>query len=452
MKVKPGTPLTVALAFDLSAQLPVGRLAIERGRAVLDYNTAFIASGLTLNPFLPLRPNELEWAKEPTLFQGLHGIFADSLPDAWGDLLVRRRAQRARIDYASLTALDRLAIVGSRGMGALVYEPKAANEKVGAIDLDVLAREAGLVLEGQDSAVLPQLERLGGSSGGARPKVLIAINTEGQVIAGDEPPPPGYEAWLVKLRGSRHDVVDIGPLEAAYADMARACGLDVSPTRLIQTRGGPGYFATRRFDRGQSGTRVHVASVAGLLDTDWTTPTIDYDTLLRLTRRVTRDQRAVERMFLRMVFNIAAHNRDDHAKQHAFLMDDTGRWTLAPPYDLTFSRGPGGEHYLAVGGHGGDDIAVADIVELGKSQDIGEQVSRRIIDQVCDVVCAFPAFARTYGLSSSTLRATAAVLDAGLNRLSRRLVRGISQADFAEASSGVESPSHEELAREEETE
>ncbi len=419
MKIKPGTPLTVALAFDPSAKLTVGRLALERGRAVLEYDPAFLASGLALNPLLHRRTNELEWAKEPTLFQGLHGIFADSLPDAWGDLLVRRRVQRARIDYASLTALDKLAIVGPRGTGALIYEPEAANEKVDAINLDVLARGARLVLEGQDSEVLPQLERLGGSSGGARPKVLIAINKEGKVIAGDEPPPPGYEAWLVKFRGPQYDVVDIGPLEAAYADMARASGLDVSPTRLIQTPGGAGYFATRRFDRGPNGARVHVASVAALLDTDWTAPTIDYDTLLRLTRRITRDQRAVERMFRRMVFNVMAHNRDDHAKQHAFLMDDTGKWTLAPPYDLTFSSGPGGEHYLAVGGRGGDDITVAGMVELGETQGIGQQLSRDIVDQVRYAVRTFPTFARTYGLSSSTLQATASALDAGLDRFSQ---------------------------------
>lgn len=418
MKLKAAASLSVAFRFQPSSRLAVGRLALERGRAVVEYDPAFATSGMMLNPLLPPpQPHALEWAKEPRLFQGLHGVLADSLPDAWGDLLVRRQAERAGIDYASLTALDKLAIVGSRGMGALVYEPKAPTVAIDSIDFDVLAHESRAILEGRDSDVLPELERLGGSSGGARPKVLVAMNADGDVVAGDELPPPGYEAWIVKFRASRHDVEDIGPLEAAYADMARACGLDMSLTRLIETPTGPGYFATRRFDRGANGSRLHVASAAAILDTDWMMPTIDYGMLLRLARRVTRDQRSVERAFLRMVFNIVAHNRDDHTKQHAFLMQRDGTWTLAPPYDLTFSSGPGGEHYLAVQGHVGDDITTSDIAQLGKIQGIRNDDCFDTIDRVCDVVSRFPEFARTYGVSSSTLRATSKALEAGLRRL-----------------------------------
>lgn len=410
MKIPPGTPLRVALAFGPHDVVPVGRLALDRGTAVLEYAPEFIASELTVNPYFERPGTALVRAQQPRVFDGLHGVFADSLPDAWGEELMKRRALVAGVDFHALTSLDRLAAVGHRGMGALTYEPDFAASDAGAIDLDVLAHEAQEVLEGRDTDVLSALEQVGGSSGGARPKVLVAMNDAGTVRAGASAIPTGFDAWIVKFRSSA-DLPDIGPLEAAYADMARAAGVEMSDTKLISAkRGGPGYFATKRFDRAPGGMRSHVLSVAGFLDVDWQLPSVDYSGLLKATRLATRNQTDVESMFRRMVFNVLAHNRDDHTKQHAFIADRHGRWALAPAYDLTFSRGPGGEHYMTV--HGiGKDITRDAVATVAREQGISSATVEAIIESVMEAVHQFKAFARTYGVTTRTLAELTKSLD-----------------------------------------
>lgn len=418
MKIAPGTPLKVGLAFGPGEQVAVGRLVLDGNVAVLEYDREF-------DPLLSINPQfdptaVLHRARAPAVFSGLHGVLADSLPDAWGDLLVRRRALANDVSYNDLTVLDRLAIVGRRGFGALVYEPAIEDAATSAIDLDELAGEANAVLEGTARDVLAELERVGGSSGGTRPKVLVAMNQAGGVLAGDAEIPDGYRAWIVKFRSARYDPLDVGPLEAAYADMAREAGVLVSPTRLIETAKGR-YFATERFDRLPGGARLHAASAAGLTETDWQMAQIDYEVLLRLTRSVTRDERAIEQMFARMIFNVYANNRDDHAKQHAFLMDDAGTWSLSPAFDLTFSRGyqtaNGNEHYLAVDGRGGDDITRDGIAKVGRTAGIAQARIDAIVERVETAVGRFALHAKTYDVGASGAREIGKALESTRRRL-----------------------------------
>lgn len=401
MKLEPGEPLHVGLAYGPDDAVPVGRLALDGRQAAFGYDEGFIASGQHLVPGWPTPDRSVVRPKNPRTFQGLHGAFADSLPDAWGQEIMRRRAAERGLDYDGLSALDRLALVGHTGVGALVYRPDYSEPNVGSIDLDALASGAEAVLAGTATAVVEQLAALGGSSGGARPKVFVARNAAGHTISGTADIPDGYEAYIVKFRG-RMDRKDIGPLEAAYADMARSAGIDVSPTLLIPASdGAPGYFATRRFDRTPANGRVHVLSVAAILDVDWSQPAIDYTELLSMVTGVTRDFSAVEQMFRRMAFNVLAINRDDHTKQFAFMQTRAGEWTLAPAYDLTLSPGPGGEHYLAVNGKG-KNITVDDMLSVAKAVGIKLPRARAIIDDVQGAVAKFGSFAERYGVSSST--------------------------------------------------
>ena len=273
------------------------------------------------------------------------------------------------------------------------------------------------MIQGASSDVLAEIEELGGSSGGARPKVLVGMNEAGEIIAGTHTLPSGFAAWIVKLSDSR-DIAESGPLEAAYASMARVAGLEMSETTLLASRSGGGYFATKRFDRGDGGSRLHVASVAGLVDTEWQVPSLDYDTLLKITMAVTRQHRDVEKMFQRMVFNVIAHNRDDHAKQHAFLMDAAGTWSLAPAYDLTFSRGPGEEHYLAVCGKG-TNISLDDIIAMGKKHGIPPKRTSEIVEKTQQAVSQFERFAHDFGVTDKTLVSVRKILDAQLTSTRR---------------------------------
>jgi serine/threonine-protein kinase HipA len=412
-------PATSPLHVEMIAgaeRLPVGRLAMDRGGAVFEYDVAFISAGFSLNPLWEAPSREPIPARNPRTFDGLHGVFADSLPDAWGRELMRRRCAREGLDFDSLTGLEHLALVGERAMGALAYRPAVPDEGDDLVDLDVLAIEAHEILEGRDSDVLLELERLGGPSGGARPKVLVALNERGEARSGVGDIPDGYDAWLVKFANS-HDVPDIGPLEAAYSAMARASGLRVPDHRLIAAKRGPGYFASKRFDRGAGAVRKHVISAAGVLDLDWTVPQIDYDNLLRLVRAITRDQQEVEEMFRRMVFNVVAHNRDDHAKQHAFVYDHlTKRWALAPAYDLSNSSGPGGEHYLAVAGEG-RDVSARAVKVVANAHDIKFRRVRAIVAEVLEGVDRFEKFAADYDVSEATRAATSRTIAAAANRL-----------------------------------
>ncbi|MGB8266542.1 MAG: type II toxin-antitoxin system HipA family toxin [Candidatus Velthaea sp.] len=404
MKLAPGTPISAAFDFGPGRQQPIGRLALDRqGVTQLEYERGFAASGLSLHPRFGQPVAGLVAARNPRAFRGLHGVFADSLPDAWGLELLRRRAVELGIDFNALRGPDLLACVGSRGPGALTYLPAFEPQDERAIDLDRLAGAAIAIEEGRESDDVAQLFRLGGSSGGARPKILVDLNAAGAMRPSVALPAEGFAPWIIKFR-SAHDVADSGPLEAAYADMARAAGLEVAATRLIPAPGGPGFFATKRFDRASGGKRLHLVSAAAILEVDWSIPAFGYEELLKVTRAVTRHQPDVEAAFRRAVFNVVAHNRDDHAKQHAFLMDAGGRWHIAPSYDLTFSRGPGDEHYLTVGGRG-TQVSFEDLMALGAAEGIHERDGRAIVEQVREAVSDFRTHAKRYGVTRATTRA-----------------------------------------------
>jgi len=287
-------------------------------------------------------------------------------------------------------------------MGALIYEPEVglSGKQAASIAVDALSADAMAVLEGRACALLDQLSRLGGSPGGARPKILVGLDAKNNLLAGEADLPAQFEHWLVKFRAPA-DPADAGRVEAAYAEMARAAGVDISPTKVIETPHGPGYFATRRFDR-DGNARYHLLSFAGMLDTEWHVPTIDYADALSLVRLVTARDDDVERMVRRMFFNVVAHNRDDHAKQHAFIMDSRGLWRLAPAYDLTFARGPGGEHYLTVAGYG-KEIPKKHLLNVAAEQ-IGGSRSAAALARVVDAVGDFGGFAKRFDVSKHTLR------------------------------------------------
>lgn len=381
MKIAPGTALNVSLHWNDDDIQPVGRLAYRDRIAYLEYDEAFVRAGLNLSPVHHQTNSGLHRPYQTDVFEGLHGFFNDSLPDGWGRLLVDRRARQLGMEPATLTPLDRLACVGSKGIGALCYAPSIDVWEAGEneLDLDELAADSRLILDGDVGDVLSILGRVGGSPGGARPKALIALSDKGHAVHGTVGAPEGHDHFLVKFPG-HDDPEDIAAIEMAYAMMAKEAGVRMPETRLLDGRNGRRYFATRRFD--WDGTRgVHVHSASGLLYSDFRIPALDYKDLILLTRLVTRDQRQCKAMFTLAVFNVLAHNRDDHARQFSFIMERDGSWRMAPAYDLTWSPGPGGEHSSTVLGHG-KDITRAHLIELGKKADMKERDASRVIERV----------------------------------------------------------------------
>ena len=350
MKLPPIEQLAVFLELESGHRTRIGRLALTARRLLFEYDASFLGSGLELSPFrMPLRPGVV--VGDPAALDGLMGVFDDSLPDGWGRLLIDRRAAELGISGGALTPLDRLTLVGARSMGALVYEPEVALDEPTILQLSQLAQDAEAVIEGVTGTDLERLIAVGGSPKGARPKVLVQLASDGTILSGARTIRPGFTAWLVKFP-AREDDRHSGALEHAYFLMAKAAGIDVPRTQVLdRTTRNPGYFAIERFDR--AGTRrIHMHTLGGLLQLPHGYPALDYSDLLKVTRKLTRNEAAVTEMFRRACFNVLAHNRDDHSRNFAFLMDEHGTWSPSPAYDLTFSSGPGGEHTMLIAGEG----------------------------------------------------------------------------------------------------
>ena len=400
MKTAPKLPLTVRLRWEDGDDQLVGRLAYRDRMAYLEYDETFLTPGLEISPVRHPNARGLIRPYHGSVFDGLHGVFHDSLPDGWGRLLLDRRARELGVEPATLTPLDRLACVGDQGMGALTYAPDADVWDAGgsSVDLARLAAGARTILTGRVSELVSELGRLGGSPGGARPKVLVAVNERGDAVHGLDSP-PGYVHYLVKFRGV-DDSQDAAQIEQAYADMARAAGVRVPQTRLIADVAGQHHFSSRRFDR-DGARRLHAHTASGLLYADFRMPSLDYRDLIALTRSVTRDRREGRAMFVLAAFNVLARNRDDHARQFTFLMSRDGRWQLAPAYDLTFASGLGGEHCTSVLGRG-MDIGRERLAALGKCADLTDAETREAIDRVSAAVADWDGFARRWDVSADS--------------------------------------------------
>jgi len=316
MKLSPIEVLTVYYAPEQGRRRRVGRLASKGRRILFEYDPAFLASGLELSPF-KLRLKRGVLRGEPDKFDGLMGVFEDSLPDGWGRRLLDRRIAQEGLMPEDLGPLDRLAWVGARSMGALVYEPELGGQTPTVIQLRKVAEETQRVLHDVEGPDLDRLLMLGGSPQGARPKALVQIGADPKVVY-------GADEILTRMLG--------------------------------RTKKHRGYFGIRRFDRAGP-RRIHLHTFCGLMHAPPATTSVTYRDLLLATRELTRDESMVTEMFRRACFNVFAHNRDDHTKNFSFLMDEDGTWRVSPAYDLTFSRGPGGEHTLLVGTEGKNPTA-----------------------------------------------------------------------------------------------
>ena len=394
------TEVSVGLNFG-TATIPVGRLATRERKIYFQYDRDFLEKGLEISPFrLPLQPGLSTFA--PFLFEGLPGVFNDSLPDGWGRLLFDRFMRSQGIAPQTLTPLDRLVHVGLSGLGALTYEPDySIGEAKGTLNLDDLAHQSQEVLAGEAEEVLQELLALNGSSAGARPKALIGVDNAKQHIShGAGSLPEGHEHWLVKFANTQ-DGHDAGAVEYVYALMAKEAGVDMENVHLFPSQKGPGYFATKRFDR-QGEKRIHMHTACGLLHADFRVPSLDYEDLLTLTGALTKDIREVEKMFRVAVFNVLAHNRDDHSKNFAFLMNEAGEWKLSPAYDLTFSHGPNGEQSTMVMGEGRKPT-IEHVQQLGQAAKLSKKIVSEAIDQTQHALCQWKELAAHYDVRKATI-------------------------------------------------
>ncbi len=406
----------------------------ERGYAAFEYDVDFSRSGIQVAPFMMPLPDSssrlvqkvysfAELSRET--FNGLPGMLADSLPDKFGNALIDVWLAKQGRKPVSFNPVERLCYIGARGMGALEFVPKigpSASESESIVIAELVGLASSILNERQQLAVsvstadihsgLQDILRVGTSAGGARAKAVIAWNPEtNEVRSGQVDVDQGFEYWLLKFDGVSgnsdkefNDPTGYGAIEYAYYLMARAAGINMSESRLLEENGRR-HFMTRRFDRISVNGKLekrHMQTLGALCHYDFNLAgAYSYEQAMQVIRRIGLPMMSVEQQFRRMAFNIIARNQDDHVKNIAFLMDKRGQWTLSPAYDMTYNYNPvgawTGQHQMSMNGKR-DDFSLQDFIDCGSAISLQRGRAKSIVQEVAEVVRHWPDFAQQAGI------------------------------------------------------
>ncbi len=391
--------------------IKVGELAQNKQGVYFQYDKNYLKEYRNLSPFNLNFDASLQLApKQP--HSGLHGAFSDSLPDGWGLLLMDRVFRKFDVLPAQITAMDRLAFVGKRAMGALFYQPASElhqSDEPGSISIAEIGLQAQAIFDGQTTEVLQVLVNAG-SSGGARPKAQLYL-TDNEAKMCSPVAAKGRDAYLVKFTSSQLALKhEEGLCEAAYLTMAHKAGIDVPKWMLLdapQSSGAKKWLALKRFDttknaEGKDG-RLHLHSASGLLDADYRMPSLDYEDLIKAASILCKSPAAGQAMFRRMIFNLFALNQDDHSKNWAFLQQDNGEWQLAPFYDVTFSPSPYQEHATSFAGFG-KNPSLKVMQKLANQANFSTwRQAKQVVEEVVEAINAFASIAIELDVEPNTV-------------------------------------------------
>ena len=397
---------------------------VAKAYASFEYDKDFIKSGIEVSPLrMPLAGNIYEFpgmTGEP--FYGMPGLVADSLPDRFGNAVIEQWLMSLGKSLSDFTAIDRLCYTGKRGMGALEYVPASADIKEidDAINVKEMVKFASYILANREEIFLKadndltyaQLVQVGSSAGGARAKAVIAWNEEtNEVRSGQTRLGPGYDYWLMKFdnvtKNGDHGLLDKPEytlIEYAYYLMAREAGITMNECRIYESEGDH-HFMTKRFDR-MDGRKLHMQSLGALAHISYQEPgACGYELAAMYMKEIGISYKEIEQFYRRMVFNCLAVNQDDHVKNISFIMDRSGKWTLSPAYDITFSYNPTNKwlraHQMTVNGKT-IEIGLADLLEAGNKMGIKERRCKDIISEVSASVARFSRFAEQAGIKEKT--------------------------------------------------
>ena len=412
----------------------------DQGLAHFEYDPSFISSDREIAPLtMPLSDEIYSFPALPRqTFAGLPGLLADSLPDRFGNALIDAWLAGQGRSPGDFNSVERLCHIGTRGMGALEFAPALGPTHRGAARIDVAALvelASEILTQRADIAgscelprrrnALQDILRVGTSAAGARAKAIIAWNPKtdevrsGEIAAGE-----GFSHWLLKFDGvagnrdrELEDPQGYGLIEYAYHAMARAAGIHMNECRILRENG-RSHFMTRRFDRTDAGRKLHMQSLGAMAHYDFNQPgAYSYEQGLRVIDRLELSKEAVEEQFRRMAFNIVARNQDDHVKNIAFLMDRSGRWSLSPAFDVTYSYNPTGRwtgtHQMTLNGKR-DGFEVGDFVACAQNAAMKRGRAAEILREVQHAVSRWRTFAEEAGVPDRTARAIAATYRTGL--------------------------------------
>ncbi|AXN34730.1 type II toxin-antitoxin system HipA family toxin [Vibrio coralliilyticus] len=395
------SPLTVKRTLSTGEKVLVGKLAENSQQSFFQFDEAYLdAHSTSLAPF-NLKPDTSLQVAPKSPHYGIHGVFADSLPDGWGLYLMDRVFRQNDHHPKEVTALERLAYLGDRGMGALSYEPELdfLDETKESVDIITLGRAAIEEFEGTESALLEHLMKTGGS-GGARPKMNVTRLSNGQYSTSDN---ALGTKLIVKLTSEKFDLKHSESLvEYCYMQMARHVGIAVPDFNLIDAGHGRFWLEQERFDCTKQGGRLHMISACGLLDAPFREPSLDYVDLVKATRimcSITESQKLIKRG----LFNYLTINQDDHSKNFSFLASDADNWTLSPFYDIVYSPSPYKEHMTAFGGNGRTPKHVLD--QLAAQSGLSSKKAIMVMaEEIFDATRSFSHEAKHLGLSPNLIK------------------------------------------------
>ena len=394
----------------------IGNLLLKDGIIYFEYDKNFKASGLEISPLkLPLSQNGVYTNNDERYFEGLAGVFHDTLPDKFGTKVIERYFESKNIPPHQLNVLQKLMFVGDKSIGAITYKPvlhkideKTVNE---LIELQNFYENAKKIISGDAIEVVDEMLNFmdsAASAGGARAKAIIGYNEDTkEIISGVKRDlKESFEHYLIKFDIANDDGAssDYTKLEYLYMSMAKEVGIDIPKIELL-SHGNLAHYLIKRFDR-INGETLHLHSVAGLTHTNFNIPMhYSYDELLRLTRYLTGSQKAVNEQFQRMIFNLVGRNQDDHAKNFAFTMDKNGIWNLSPAYDITYSNGAGytKNHQISLNGKT-NEFTLKDILGLAKKHSIKENVAKENLEQIVEVFSGFKNRAGELDIRDTTIQ------------------------------------------------
>jgi serine/threonine-protein kinase HipA len=388
----------------------------EPRRVTFEYEDDFRKSGLEISPLqLPLsRQGPVSFGElvRSEAFLGLPGVFADALPDRFGNEIIKRYFAARGRPADAMSALQRLLYVGDRAMGALTFRPAHTpiESTEEALEVRALVEQARHVIEGEPGVAVPEIMQVGGSAGGARAKALVLWDRERNGIrSGHAKAHPGEEPWLIKFDGVTRDSGGLGMhadrtpspwgrIEYVYSRMARDAGITMAETYLLPD-GDLAHFMTRRFDRTAAGDRLHYHSLGGLQHVDFNDQfAFSYEALFDTIRALGLGQAAVDEAYRRMAFAIATVNFDDHVKNHGFVMDSGGTWQLSPAFDVTYAENQAWtrQHQMSTGGKF-RDLTRSDLLAIGALFDV-RQDGRQILSDVGQALEPWRSYATSAGV------------------------------------------------------
>jgi serine/threonine-protein kinase HipA len=398
---------------------------------IFQYTPEFVSSQIEVSPLMmPLSytPYSFPMLNKES-FSLLPGLLADSLPDRFGNAMIDAYLQSKNSGENFFTAIEKLCYMGTRGMGALEYEPTIDDntQSHNHVDIDNLVNLANDVLNKKKKirGSLSDIINVGTSAGGARAKAIVAFNEKtNEFRSGQFENNQDYTYWIIKLDGVNKNLEqynqakDFTRIEYAYSLMAKESGIEMSECRLYPL-GDRYHFMTKRFDRyvdkNNKVQKYHMQSLAALYHLDYNSPfTFSYEMTAQVMRLLKLTQKEIEQFYRRMIFNVLAINKDDHVKNISFLMDKTGKWRLSPMYDATYAYEKDHQwishHQMLINGKK-DDFNLDDLLATADKMNIQKTKAKKIIHEVTLAVNKFPIFAKKVQLSEKTVKAITAEIN-----------------------------------------